>query len=54
MTSMPGFNMHLLLILLWTESSQERLYSNFKQRPGPKRGADQPVGPIAYEPKGRR
>ncbi len=31
-----------------------RLYSNFLPRPGPKRGADQPVGPVAYEPYGRR
>uniref|UniRef100_A0A383VT45 Amine oxidase n=1 Tax=Tetradesmus obliquus TaxID=3088 RepID=A0A383VT45_TETOB len=31
-----------------------KLYSNFEARPGPKRGADQPVGPVAYEPYGRR
>jgi hypothetical protein len=31
-----------------------KLYSNFEPRPGPKRGADQPVGPVAYEPYGRR
>jgi hypothetical protein len=32
----------------------EALYSSFKKRPGPQRGAGQPVGPIAYEPYGRR
>jgi hypothetical protein len=32
----------------------QKLYSGFKPRPGPKRGADQPVGPISYEPYGRR
>eukprot|EP00878_Enallax_costatus_P007873 GHUV01008238.1.p1 GENE.GHUV01008238.1~~GHUV01008238.1.p1 ORF type:complete len:438 (+),score=96.12 GHUV01008238.1:182-1495(+) len=31
-----------------------KLYSNFMPRPGPKRGEKQPVGPIAYEPYGRR
>lgn len=32
----------------------ETLYSTFKKRPGKKRGADQPVGSIPWEPYGRR
>eukprot|EP00882_Tetradesmus_deserticola_P029124 GHRQ01032548.1.p1 GENE.GHRQ01032548.1~~GHRQ01032548.1.p1 ORF type:complete len:144 (-),score=45.31 GHRQ01032548.1:308-739(-) len=31
-----------------------KLYSNFLPRPGPKRGEKQPVGPLAFEPYGRR
>ncbi len=32
----------------------ESLYSNFKRRPGPIRGESQPIGPVQYEPYGRR
>lgn len=32
----------------------EALYSNFKRRPGNIRGATQPIGPIQFEPYGRR
>jgi hypothetical protein len=31
-----------------------KLFSNFMPRPGPKRGEKQPVGPISFEPYGRR
>uniref|UniRef100_A0A383WJJ4 Amine oxidase n=1 Tax=Tetradesmus obliquus TaxID=3088 RepID=A0A383WJJ4_TETOB len=31
-----------------------KLFSNFMQRPGPRRGEKQPVGPISFEPYGRR
>ncbi|KIZ06096.1 hypothetical protein MNEG_1864 [Monoraphidium neglectum] len=35
-------------------TGSEMLYSAFKQRPGPRRGERQPIGPIQFEPYGRR
>ncbi|GBF94703.1 amiloride-sensitive amine oxidase [Raphidocelis subcapitata] len=35
-------------------TGNEALYSNFKRRPGSIRGAQQPLGPVQYEPYGRR
>ena len=32
----------------------EQLYSGYRKRPGPQRGASQPIGPLPYEPYGRR
>eukprot|EP00775_Hariotina_reticulata_P012327 gene12327-12462_t len=40
--------------LLQSSGGSDKLYSNFKPRPGNKRGAQQPVGPVAFMPYGRR
>ena len=37
-----------------TPAGNELLYSNFKRRPGEIRGVEQPIGPIQFEPYGRR
>ncbi|KAI8472809.1 MAG: copper amine oxidase [Monoraphidium minutum] len=48
----PGSRLRQLKIKYPT--GDEKLYSNFKPRPGPRRGERQPIGPIQFEPYGRR